>query len=148
MDVDPLQGLTSFQYDKRAITKEISQVLNFSFYWIVNCESCYNHCIITVIRLQTQKGNVFLNHFKIYLNLVLFVPRLGKKKIASVTLPTPNKNEKFHPLPEPTGTAPYHLPLDEVISKEQINRIGKSGSIAFHIVGDTGGTKSPTAHHT
>jgi len=77
--------------------------------------------------------------------LVLFVPRLGKKKIASVTLPTPN--EKFHALPEPTGTAPYHLPFDKVISREQINRIGNSGSIAFHIVSDTGGTKSPTAQH-
>jgi hypothetical protein len=79
--------------------------------------------------------------------LILFVPRLGKKKIASVTLPIPNKNEKFHALPEPTGTAPYHLPFDKVISKERIDRIGKSGSIAFHIVGDTGGTKSPTAQH-
>ena len=69
--------------------------------------------------------------------MVLFVPRLGKKKIASVTLPIPNKNEKFHALPEPTGTAPYHLPFDKVISKEQINRI----------VGDTGGTKSTTAQH-
>ncbi|MGA9149890.1 MAG: metallophosphoesterase [Candidatus Nitrosopolaris sp.] len=52
-----------------------------------------------------------------------------------------------HALPEPTGTAPYHLPIDKVISKEQINRIGKSGSIASHIVGDTGGTKSPTTQH-
>lgn len=74
--------------------------------------------------------------------MVLFVPRLGKKKIASVTLPIP----KFHALPDPTGTAPYHIPFDKVISKEQINRIGKSGSIAFHF-GDTGGTKSPTAQH-
>ena len=79
--------------------------------------------------------------------MVLFVPRLGKKKITSVTLPTPNKNDKFHALPEPTGTAPYHLPFDKVISREQINRIRNSGSIAFHIVGDTGGTKSPTAQH-
>jgi hypothetical protein len=35
----------------------------------------------------------------------------------------------------------------KVISKVQINRIGKPGSIAFLIVGDTGGTKSPTAQH-
>jgi hypothetical protein len=34
-----------------------------------------------------------------------------------------------------------------VTSKEQINRICKSGSIASHLVGDTGGTKSPTAQH-
>jgi hypothetical protein len=57
---------------------------------------------------HTEKGNVFLNQFKliIKLNLVLFVPRLGKRKIAPVTFfledwvvdcsrkATPNKNEK------------------------------------------------------
>ena len=38
----------------------------------------------------------------------LFAPRLGKEKIESVIQPTPNKNERFHELPQPTGNAPYH----------------------------------------
>ncbi len=79
--------------------------------------------------------------------MILFVPRLGKQKIESVTLPTPNKNEKFHELPDPTGSAPYHLPLIKVIPSEQVKRIGNSGSISFHIIGDTGGTKTPAAQH-
>jgi acid phosphatase type 7 len=79
--------------------------------------------------------------------LILFVPRLGKQKIESVALPTPNKNEKFHELPDPTGSAPYHLPLIKVIPSEQLKKIVNSGSISFHIVGDTGGTKTPVAQH-
>jgi 3',5'-cyclic AMP phosphodiesterase CpdA len=79
--------------------------------------------------------------------LVLFVPRLGKQKLETVTQPRLHKNEKFHELPEPTGNSPYHLPLNNVIPKEQVKRLDKSGSISFHIVGDTGGTKTPAAQH-
>lgn len=79
--------------------------------------------------------------------MILFVPRLGKQKIESVTVPTPNKNEKFHELPDPTGSAPYHLPLVKVIPREEVKRIGDSRSISFHIIGDTGGTKTPTTQH-
>jgi len=79
--------------------------------------------------------------------LVLFVPRLGKQKLETVTQPRPHKNEKFHELPEPTRNSPYHLPLNNVIPKEQVKRLDKSGSISFHIVGDTGGTKTPAAQH-
>lgn len=79
--------------------------------------------------------------------MVLFVPRRGKQKIEAVMQPAPNKNEKFHDLPEPTGKAPYHLPLSRVIPKEEVKRIGDSGGLTIHIVGDTGGTKSPVAQH-
>ena len=79
--------------------------------------------------------------------MVLFVSRLGKQKLETVTQPKPLKNEKFHELPEPTGNSPYHLPLNNVIPKEQVKRLDKSGSISFHIVGDTGGTKTPAAQH-
>ena len=75
-------------------------------------------------------------------DLVLFVPRLGKQKLETVTQPTPNKNEKFHELPKPTGNLPYHLSLNKVIPKAEVKRIDNSGSISFHIVGDTGGTKT------
>jgi len=42
---------------------------------------------------------------------------------------------------------PYHLPLNKVIPKQHIKRTSNSGSISFHIVGDTGGTKTPAAQH-
>jgi acid phosphatase type 7 len=73
--------------------------------------------------------------------LALFEPRLGRDKIQTVKKPTPNKNEKFYKLPEPVGSLPYHLSLGSVIPSENIRRIEKSGSISFHIVGDTGDTK-------
>ncbi len=79
--------------------------------------------------------------------MILFVPRLGKQKIESVTLPTPNKNEKFHELPTPTGSAPHHLHFNKVIQGQQVKRIVNSEGISFHIFGDTGGTKSPAAQH-
>jgi acid phosphatase type 7 len=78
--------------------------------------------------------------------MALFVPRLGKKKIQSAIQPTPNKNERFYGLPQPTGKAPYHLALSSVIP-EHVNSIDKSGGISFHVLGDTGGTKSLEAEH-
>jgi acid phosphatase type 7 len=74
--------------------------------------------------------------------LILFVPRLGKKYIGSVTQPTPNSNEKFYELPRPAGKAPYHLALSSVVSKEKVESIYNAGTISFHVLGDTGGTKT------
>jgi acid phosphatase type 7 len=79
--------------------------------------------------------------------LVLFVPRLGKKNIESVTQPTPNSNETFYELPRPTGKAPYHLALSSVVPKEKVESIDNAGAISFHILGDTGGTKTVEAEH-
>ncbi len=70
--------------------------------------------------------------------MVLFVPR----KIATVTQANPNRNEKFHELPKPSGKSPYHLALNSVIPDIQ-----NIGEIEFHIVGDTGETKTPQAQH-
>ncbi len=47
------------------------------------------------------------------------------------------------PLPQPTGAAPYHLSLDQVLSPSEMQTIQTSGRMVFHIVGDTGGVKSP-----
>lgn len=49
----------------------------------------------------------------------------------------------FHPLPTPTGPAPYHLSLSSVLPPEQIESIRTSGRLIFHTTGDTGGIKSP-----
>jgi len=72
----------------------------------------------------------------------LFVPRLGNGKIQSVVEPASNINQKFYELPTPTGSAPYHLSLDEIIPVDGI----KEG-ITFHMVGDTGGTKALDPTH-
>src|SRR5215510_5403672 len=79
--------------------------------------------------------------------MVLFVPRLGKEGIQSVVRSRPNMNEKYYELPKPTASSPYHLKLSSVIPKEQVKIIDNSGDISFHILGDTGGTKSPEALH-
>src|SRR5215470_13264858 len=49
----------------------------------------------------------------------------------------------FHPLPTPTGPAPYHLSLSSVLPPDQIASIQASGRLVFHCAGDTGGIKSP-----
>jgi hypothetical protein len=52
-------------------------------------------------------------------------------------------NQKFQPLPQPTGDSPYHLALDDVLSTNDIQGIMDDGSITFHCIGDTGGVKDP-----
>lgn len=47
------------------------------------------------------------------------------------------------PLPKPTGSAPYHLSLDQVLTPAAMQTIQSSGHLVFHIVGDTGGVKTP-----
>jgi acid phosphatase type 7 len=51
-------------------------------------------------------------------------------------------NVKFEPLPQPTGPQPYHLSLDQVLP-DKIAAINAAGQLVFHIVGDTGGVKTP-----
>ncbi|HEY8782352.1 MAG TPA: metallophosphoesterase [Mucilaginibacter sp.] len=49
--------------------------------------------------------------------------------------------EKFQPLPEPTGAYPYHLDIKKVLPNLPDNKI------VFHMVGDTGGLVSPIFKH-
>jgi acid phosphatase type 7 len=74
-------------------------------------------------------------------------PRLSadKKtgKIKAVFKQHPYANQEFHPLPNPTGTYPYHLQLEDVLSSGQIESIKRSGGLTTHIVGDTGGVSNP-----
>ncbi len=51
--------------------------------------------------------------------------------------------QKPQPLPAPTGAAPYHLSLDQVLTPAAMQTIQSSGRLVFHIVGDTGGVKTP-----
>ena len=58
---------------------------------------------------------------------------------------TPQTNQPFRPLPPPTGTTPYHLSLDHIVSADVLAAIQQAKRMAFHIIGDTGGVKAPQA---
>jgi acid phosphatase type 7 len=75
----------------------------------------------------------------------LFEERPGRREMRSIIRHKPRGNQKFQKLPEPTGEAPYHISLDKLLSASQIEAIKSSGSISFHVVGDTGGFRSPQA---
>jgi len=53
----------------------------------------------------------------------------------------------FQALPLPTGSAPYHLQLEDVLSEDRINAIKSSGKLVFHTVGDTGGIQSGSSQN-
>jgi Calcineurin-like phosphoesterase len=52
-------------------------------------------------------------------------------------------NQRFEPLPAPTGSYPYRLRLEDILSPEESARIDTDKHLVFHLVGDTGGVKSP-----
>jgi hypothetical protein len=47
------------------------------------------------------------------------------------------------PAPPPTGPAPYHLRLKEILAPAEIEAIERVGALRFHCVGDTGGFHNP-----
>ena len=54
-------------------------------------------------------------------------------------------SQTFQPLPPATGPAPYRLNLATILPADHLAAIEASGKLVFHIVGDTGGVKSPEA---
>ncbi len=52
-------------------------------------------------------------------------------------------HQPFRPLPAPVGTPPYHLQLSEVLPPDQIASIDNAQRLVLHVVGDTGGVKTP-----
>ena len=67
----------------------------------------------------------------------------GSGTIQSITKHKALGNQKFKPLPKPTGLAPYHIRLEDVLSPEDITKIKNTNKILFHVTGDTGGVKYP-----
>src|SRR2546428_11823717 len=53
--------------------------------------------------------------------------------------------QPFEPLPPPTGQAPYHLKLADVLGAPAVQAIQGAGGLTFHPIGDTGGVKNPEA---
>jgi hypothetical protein len=74
-----------------------------------------------------------------------FLHECPRPKLLSVIKHEIRGNQKFQPLPEATGVAPYHLSLSEVLSSNEIQSNIDDGSITFHCVGDTGGVKEPAS---
>lgn len=52
-------------------------------------------------------------------------------------------NQQFQPLPHPTGTYPYHLPLSAILAPQEMQAIETAKQLVFHVLGDTGGVKAP-----
>ena len=55
----------------------------------------------------------------------------------------PRSNQRFEPLPTPTGAAPYHFDLAQVASAVTMQAIEQAGRLVFHLTGDVGGVKAP-----
>jgi len=53
-------------------------------------------------------------------------------------------NQVFHPLPPPTGLAPYRLTLESVVPQGTIQQINTAGRLVFHATGDSGGIQNGT----
>lgn len=70
-------------------------------------------------------------------------PRPSTRGVQSNVSQAPRGNQKFQPLPPPTGQPPYHLSLDDVLPADQMTAIRNSGRILMHVAGDTGGVKAP-----
>lgn len=54
-------------------------------------------------------------------------------------------NQQFQPLPTPTGKAPYHLKLEDVLPADRMTAIQQANKLVFQTAGDTGGIQSGTA---
>ncbi|HEU5488361.1 MAG TPA: metallophosphoesterase, partial [Candidatus Nitrosotalea sp.] len=67
----------------------------------------------------------------------------GSGTIQSITKHKALGNQKFKPLPKPTGLPPYHIKLEDILSLDDINKIKNANKILFHVAGDTGGVKYP-----
>lgn len=55
----------------------------------------------------------------------------------------PSSNQRFQPLPAPTGAYPFRLELADILPAQQIAEIEAAGRVRFHSCGDTGGIKDP-----
>ncbi len=56
----------------------------------------------------------------------------------------PETQSRFQPLPAPTGSAPYRLPLSSLLAADHMQRIVDAKKLVFHAVGDTGGSVNDT----
>jgi len=72
-------------------------------------------------------------------------PRISRHQLHFTLPSTPHLGSGFQQLPPPTGPAPYHLDLGDVVSETALHAIKTSKRLVFHIAGDTGGIKNAMA---
>jgi len=72
-----------------------------------------------------------------------FISESSRPDAVSVRVQFARGNQKFQPLPTPTGSPPYHLTLDEVLSSSEMDEIVNRQSIIIDFLGDSGGTRDP-----
>lgn len=72
-----------------------------------------------------------------------FIKEAPRPDSLSVKTQFPRGNQRFQPLPPATGSAPYHLRLEDVLRSDELDQIQTEKTMAFHCVGDTGGVRDP-----
>jgi hypothetical protein len=72
-----------------------------------------------------------------------FVNEIPRPDAVSVKVQLARGNQRFQPLPTPTGNPPYHLRLEEVLSSDELEKIVNRQRIVIDFLGDSGGIREP-----
>src|SRR5262249_19562775 len=70
-------------------------------------------------------------------------PNLGHPPPRPLIRQQARGNERFFPLPTPTGASPYRIRLTDILGTSRTDAITPAGRLVFHVVGDTGGVRAP-----
>jgi predicted phosphodiesterase len=99
--------------------------------------------------IEHKKNQIIVDRHKGLAGRIIYQPRPRAESIDLVPtkIQKPHGNQKFQNLPLPSGSPPYHLKLDEVLSTELMDNIKNAGRIIFHSVGDTGGIGFEVPQH-
>jgi acid phosphatase type 7 len=68
-------------------------------------------------------------------------PNAAGKHPIHVSQPQQQRDERYRPLPDPTGRKPFRLDLKEIIPAAEYQTIVKKRKLTFHFNGDMGGVK-------
>jgi hypothetical protein len=74
-----------------------------------------------------------------------FISANPRPEGVSVRVQFASGNQKFQPLPTPTGSPPFHLKLEEVLSTVEFEEIVNREKIIIDFLGDSGGIGNPVA---
>src|SRR5690348_2073083 len=99
--------------------------------------------------IEHKKSQIIVDRHKGVAGRIIYQPRprAESKDLVPTKVQKPRGNQKFQNLPSPSGSPPYHLKLDEVLSTELMDKIKNAGKIIFHAVGDTGGIGFEAPQH-
>jgi calcineurin-like phosphoesterase family protein len=72
-----------------------------------------------------------------------FITESARPDAVSVKVQSARGNQRFQPLPTPTGNPPYHLRLQDVLSSSEFDEIVNRQRISIDFLGDSGGINNP-----